>query len=107
LRHDYALRYAGGKDREATFKEWKGFWSCDLHNQPKAYFAYAWLQEAERFGGKGHVTMTDERVAGWIADNWHLDYDTELGYLHALQKDNMRNDEGELWFWAVYGSKLV
>lgn len=105
MRHDYALRYAGGKDREATATEWQAFWTCH-HDEPKAWYAYAWLQEAERFGGEDHVTMSDEHIAEWLAENWHMDHDQELENLHSLQKDSMRNAEGELWFWAVYDSLL-
>ena len=92
MRHDYVMSYAGYGDKAITSDEWGGFWRCH-HDEPKAWYAYAWLQEAERFGGEGHVTMSEEHIAEWLSNTesfpmFHLNYDEVLKKLQAFQKDS-------------------
>lgn len=102
--HDAILKYDAGDDKEFNIDEWMSFFACK-HGQPRAYWAYVWLQEAEAFGGEGHMSMPDENVADFLVNDYGYPIDDIEEMLDSLQGKGARDEvTGELWFWAVYNA---
>jgi hypothetical protein len=106
LRNEHAMKLAGGNDRIITADEWTEWYTCQ-DGQPKSYWAYLWLEDAENYGGEGHVTMPDDHIAARWAEHG-ADYDHTLSVLNSIQGKNTRDSEtGELFFWAVYENEQL